>query len=717
MEAATNEAATNKVEKLNLAAKKDEQAALEEWDRYRRAKDLGHDGYLERAQKCDNYYRGDQWDPADKAKLDKQGRPALTINQILPTINTVLGEQVTRRADIRYKPGQDGTEEKAAALTKLAQAIMDNQQYDSLESEVFADGIIQERGYFDIRIAFDDNLMGHAEITVEDPLDIIPDPNGKSYDPDSWQEVTKTRWWSLDEIEVEYGKDMRDKVAHVATHDRTQGPDSFKYENTFSDEDNRHIEAWASHDPANRQVRSVRVLERQFWKNSTVYFFVDPETGDQKRVPENWNREKRRGFASQFNLFLHKKTERRVRWRVCADKIMLHDSWSPYRAFTIVPYFPYFRRGKTTGVVSNLLDPQDLLNKLSSQELHVVNSTANSGWIMYKGSLDNMTDEELAARGSETGVVLSVKPNAQPPEKIQSNTIPTGLDRIGMKAANNIREISGVNEGMLGLTGSEVSGVAIDSKEKRGQVQLQVPLDNLARTRRMVAKRLLNLVQAFYTEPRVINITRDLPKEGEPGFEQLQLNMPTPEGEVLNDITTGTFDVVISSQPSRDTFNDTQFAEALELRSVGVMIPDDRIIEYSNLEKKHALAAEVREMTGRGEVTPEQAQMQAMIQQMELQTMQLNVAKLEGEVTKLRAEAQKVLMETGAIPQELELKLSELEMKAQIEREGFEVRSRLALQSGYDAMQKLMLEQKGKQTQQLLQSALTPQPTGNASRS
>ena len=69
---------------------------------------------------------------------------------------------------------------------------------------------------------------------------------------------------------------------------------------------------------------------------------------------------------------------------VTADDVVLDDDWSIYRSFTIVPFFPYFRRGNPFGPVDNLIDPQNLLNKTSSQELHIVNTTANSGWVIQK---------------------------------------------------------------------------------------------------------------------------------------------------------------------------------------------------------------------------------------------------------------------------------------------------------------------------------------------
>ena len=71
-----------------------------QWDRYVRARDNGHLDYVDLAKKCDAYYQGEQWDSTDIAALDAEGRPALTINTILPTINTVLGEQSTRRAEV-----------------------------------------------------------------------------------------------------------------------------------------------------------------------------------------------------------------------------------------------------------------------------------------------------------------------------------------------------------------------------------------------------------------------------------------------------------------------------------------------------------------------------------------------------------------------------------------------------------------------------------------
>lgn len=126
-------------------------------------------------------------------------------------------------------------------------------------------------------------------------------------------------------------------------------------------------------------------------------------------MPEAWNDRKVKKFAKDYGLELISKMSKKVRWTVTCDKVVLFDGWSPYNDFTIVPYFAYFRRGRPFGMVRNLLSPQEQLNKISSQELHIVNTTANSGWMVESGSLVGMTTDDLEEHGAETGLVVSMR--------------------------------------------------------------------------------------------------------------------------------------------------------------------------------------------------------------------------------------------------------------------------------------------------------------------
>ena len=670
-----------KKQKVRLTPDEEQHLASLQWDRYIRARDHGHLEYIYMAKKCDNFYRGEQWDEDDIVTLESEGRPALTINTILPTVNTILGEQSSRRADIRFKPRRGGDQQLADTLTKVFMQIYDNNKLDWVEQQVFSDGLIMDgRGYFDVRMDFSDHIEGEVRITAKDPLDILIDPDAKEADPKTWNEVFETKWMTLDEIEEAYGKKKADQLQFIAENGNSFGRDSIEYEEQrygdLNPEDDLFGSAVAPDDEDYRNVKALRIVERQYKLMSRVQCFVDPDTGDQREAPDAWSENKAKKFAKQYGLTLITKMKRKVRWTVTCDKVVLHDDWSPYNDFTIVPFFAYFRRGRPFGVVRNLLSPQEQLNKIASQELHIVNTTANSGWMVESGSLVGMTADDLEEHGAETGLVLEYARGTNPPQKITPNSIPTGLDRIAMKAQTNIKAISGINDSMLGSDSAEVSGVAIQAKQNRGAVMIQVPLDNLKKSRQYLAEKILNLVQTFYTERRVLQITNE--QDPLKPREELVVNEVTPEGEIINDLTIGEYDVIVSTAPARDSFDEIQFAEAIALRQVGVAVPDDAIIEYSHLTKKEELAKRIRMMTG-VEQTPEQQEAAAMQAQMQMQAEQLALAKLEAEVRKLQSDtAVNVAKVQDVADIEPQLRQQELQAKLEMKMQELQLRRELA---------------------------------------
>ena len=670
--------AYSKKPKKNLSKAEQLTLAKNQWNAYTRARDHGHEDYVDLAKKCDAYYRGEQWDEFDMQQLDDQGRPALTINTILPTVNAVLAEQSSKKADVQFKPRGGGNQEVADVLTKVYAHIADNNKLDWMEAQVFSDGLIQDRGWFDVRVDFDDHVNGEVRIESKDPLDILIDPDAKHYDPRTWNEIFETKWMSLDEIEETYGQKEADQLRLLAETGTTLGADSMDFEEErYGDTDEHNYGQQYPGDPENaRALRSIRVIERQYYRLKDCMYYVDPVTGDKRLIPYNWSKKKREGFADQFGLDIIEKKMRKVRWTVSADTVVLFDDWSPYEHFTLVPFFPYFRRGKPFGMVRNLLSPQEQLNKISSQELHIVNTTANSGWIVEGGSLSGMTADDLEEHGAETGLVLEYNRGSTPPSKIQANQIPTGLDRIGQKAARNIKEISGVTDAMLGMDSPEVSGVAINAKQNRGSMLLQVPLDNLAKTRQYLAEKILQLVQSYYTEERVIQIT----DESDPykPRNKLRVNEMTPEGEVINDLTLGEYDVIVGTAPARDNFDEMQFAEAIELRNVGVPIPNDMIVEYSHLSRKADIADRIRQQEGTAPPTEQQIQLQQFQMESQIRSTQLEIAKLEAEVTNLQTSAELNMAKAQSTQMDPQLKVAELQSKIQSKREELGLREKLS---------------------------------------
>lgn len=623
--------------RTNAAA---DQAARENWSAYQRALTAGHDQYLKDAKKYDDFYLSQQWDAEAAAKLRKGRRPALTLNYSAGQINAAAGAHQQSLVDIKLQSRTPAQRETAQALTEVFRQIYYSNRYHELEMEYVLDGYIAERGWMDVRMDFEDNLLGEVRFEVVDPVEVLLDPRAKNYEPSTWNEVTRTRWMTLDEIAVLYGKNKAKRLESLAsTGTCAFGADSIRFDRddrTFGDES---IIQDDSLSPAGARgtVRCVRTIERQHRRLTRTRVWVDPVSGDMRTIPDAMDDDRVAYIAQRQGLIVMPRVMRKVRWTVSADAVDLYDDWSPYDDFTLVLFSPFFRRGRTKGLMRDLISPQEQLNKTESQELHIVNSSANGGWKVQAGSLVGMTPQELEERGAETGLVIQYAKGYDPPDKIQPNTVPTGIDRLSIKAHEHLRGISGVDGLLAPSDVSRVSGVALQQRSSISLAQLRVPMARLTSSRRLVAQRVLSYVQRFYTEPRMLQYVSRV--HGKEQVTQVAINQPTPAGEIVNNVTLGEYDLVLGTTPPHDTLEDAIFAEALSMRDAGVAIPDDVIVEVSHLENREDIAERMRRRTGEGQQSPEEQELQQKMLMLQLRAAAAEVEETEAKVERLRAEA------------------------------------------------------------------------------
>jgi hypothetical protein len=574
-----------------MADASEQQKATDNWSRYEYGLNRGHRDYVETARECENYYLGGgcQWKNIDRQILAQAGRPALEFNQIKNKINAAVGYQIGNRMDIGFRPRAGAADaETATTLSKLAMQIADNNQLHFKETQVFSDGVIQQRGYFDIRMSYADTILGEVKIDLLDPMDVIPDPDANSYDPDDWADVTITRLLTAVEIELLHGSKAFRSLDENNDSGDTFLPLADDIERAkFGDADEFFPEFYGE-DEDDKSTKRYRIIDRQFWQMDTADVVISV-TGDIRLVADINQKAVDEMVAA--GGIRQKRKVRRVRWLITTKDQVLHDDWSPFNHFTVVPFFPTFRRGKTRGLVDDAIGPQQLLNKSMSQFLHIINTTANSGWITVAGTIVNMVDGDLANRGAETGLELVIKkgtPVEDRPQKIQPNQVPSGFDRIIDRASALLETATGVNQAMSGAQSNEVSGIAIQTRQFAAQQQLAVPLDNLARTRAMLATRILEMIQMYYDEPRIMRITEADPS-GKETTTEIPLNWPQADARILNDLTIGEYDVIVTEAPAQITFENSQFLQAIELNEKGANIPWSFIIGYSNLANKQEI--------------------------------------------------------------------------------------------------------------------------------
>lgn len=640
--------------------------AKENFERYSYARDRGHTAFCTKANLCREYIYGNQWREEDLAKLRASRRPALTINKVFSTFVTVEGEQLLNKADVSFVPSASGNPATAEALSKLWLHIAYSNGLSWTEDEVFDSGAITSRGFFDVRMDFDDNMRGEVRITRKNANNVVLHPDADSYDPKDWPEVMVTKWMTPAKIGLAYPDVDIKELETRAKSTMDLGYDSI---------DNLHHSFGGGEqqrDPGKYGRKIVRVIERQHKEVSFAEHFVNPEAGDTRIIPSNWSRNKIAEAKRQFGLEVIKRRVERLHWTVSADDIPLFDEPMPYNCFTIVPYFPFLIDGRTIGLVENLLGTQDLLNKTVSQELHIINGTANGGWQMEEQSLANMDEDELAQRGAETGLVIVRRKGTAELTKIQPNQVPAGIDRLSFKADEYLKELSGISDSKRGFDRADVAAKAIQAKQQAGSINLAKPLANLVRTRHILAGVALALVQTYYTEERVYTITK-----GGAGAEPETFGVNTynnETGEIINDLTLGEYQARVTDIPLKDSFEESQFEQAVELRELGVQLPDHVLIESSKLLRKNEIVQELRaDVDGTAEAQKQLADLETQLKQAEVAEKAAGAEERKADAALKTARAQ---AESGAggsealkMAQEFELEKAKMANEMTLKRE------------------------------------------------
>lgn len=621
----------------------DYDTARQQYDNYRYCYDNGHQQWIDVARKCFDFWNNKQWDEFVKARMVIAGRPTLTLNVIESLIRSMKGIQRALRNDVRFAPTHDATAEDAQVRDSIWLDIQNQNGLDFKETDVYEKGLIMGRSYYDCRVAYDDSMQGNVVVTTPRSQDVILDPSVDQYDTEDWPQVMTRRYASYNDIKRLFGKDKADAVGY------NQFPAWLDYEDQFMAQQMGRMPYYVNGAPPDMNMtRSLLLLSRQYFVDEMKEVFVDMQTGDVSTIPKEWDRNR---IAHVLQLTPGLGTMRRsakvVHWDVTCEREVMHSSESPYKSFTVVPFFPTFVDGVTMGAVESLLDPQEMYNKVTSQELHIINTTANSGYKIKQGALRNMTIEELEERGAKTGSVFELD-DISNMEKIQPNPTPQGHDRLSFKADAIMRSLSGVSDSGRGFARDDASGDKVLEDQAAQSLNFGGWLSQLHRSKHMLAKRAMECVSAHYTETRTILISQGTVFN--PAVQSTTINQPTPEGHMINDVTRGRYTTTLVPAPSRTSMSESDFKLMLELRKLGIMIPDAMLIELSPASNKGQIIKMIQGQQDSTDAQKQAAQQQAQQQQVEQELATAKAQKEQAAAQLNQARAEKATVEAQSNP-------------------------------------------------------------------
>lgn len=557
-------------------------------------------------------------------------RPAISFNEIRKFVNRLCGAQRQTKLDEKcYPTGEDSDPMIADTLTDLIKFVNNDNQAEISMSRLFRNGIITSSGF--VKVEWDDSenpLEGKIKLTSVNPKNVYLIGKSDEYDiSKGYKGVIEEILMSKSDIIARW-EDAEERIGEVPKGDNDSTP-------VASDNDYALTSgAVSSEDCYDEEDGMYKVLRCQMYDWKDIELIQDLSTGKLLPKPEDFNTFKLVAEQSGLQFKELKKKKKIVKQTYSIGHILLEEKESPYKhgEFDIVGFFCYSDDGKYTGVVQDLIDPQDEKNKRRSQIIHILGTSPKGGYFFQSGAID---PEKAKLELSSVSPLIEVKGSIQ--DKIQPittnlNAIPAIVE-MERNSSVEMREISGLNDASLGQAPAGVeSGRALEKLQMPVETLIAEIFDNYIQSRRLIFKKVVSLIQQYYTEEKRVRILGDysskfLPEPVKQMKNQLKLQilMANPElsdeevimqadkmlevmdgskmitinkqimGRKLNDITVGRYDVVIDQVSQSPTMRRGEFFDKLNMKSLGAPIKWSTILDTYDGRGKSQMLSDVME--------------------------------------------------------------------------------------------------------------------------
>lgn len=347
---------------------------------------------------------------------------------------------------------------------------------------------------------------------------------------------------------------------------------------------------------------------------------IDSSTGE---VTE-WSFESKDGLSEFLSMYpqitLVEQEVPTVKLIVLIQGKVVYDGANPsgIDKYPFVPIMSYFRPElseyslKIQGVVRGLRDAQFLYNRRKRIELDILESQVNSGWIYKENTL--VDPKSIFMSGQGRGLALKATASMSDLRQITPPQIPPSLFQLSEGLANEINQISGVNEELLGSATDEKAGILSMLRQGAGLTTLQTLFDQLDRAQKLLGSILLETIQANFSPAKVKKIIEQDPA---PQFYKKAF---------------GKYDAAVEEGLNTTTQKQMQFAQLLQLRESGISIPDSVLIDAVSIQNKKELKDTIEQLNQQQQ-QQQQQEAQSAMQEQEART----------ELTKARALADRGL--------------------------------------------------------------------------
>lgn len=591
------------------------------------------------------FYKGgrDQWE--SEVVASRSGRPTMTINRLPQFVKQVTGEMRQNKPAIKVLPVDDKTDPK---LAEVYSAIIRHIESQSDAHRIYAktaeQAVIGGIGWFRILTDYYDETSFSQEIIVKqirNPLSVVIDPDA--------MELTRCdmNWAFVTELvsQEKFEKQYPDVNLNGFETDES-------YYGWKLGEFIRVAEYWVR-EKHKRKLALLSDGSTRFTDELSDDVLLSlGEQGLTIQLGDD-------GKPLEREVEVHK-----VRWyRMTGTDIIDKGEW-PGKYIPLIPVIgeevevgdEIFRHG----LIHHAKDSQRSYNYARSAMMEHITNQPKAPWLVTAKHIINY---KVMWEGLNTGnpPVLVYEPDgsAPPPQRMMPPTFAQAWYQEAQVADQDMKATTGIYDASLGKSSNETSGRAIIAREQQGDTATYVYIDNTSAAIRQAGLVMLDLIPEIYTTERVIRIMGEDDKiEG-----YAKINSMLPGGQVLNDISVGQFDLVVTTGPAYATKRMEAADKMMQLIQANPAIAQlggDIIVEALDMPLGDKLAERLRATLPPG-VDPEvDAMRQQMagppqpspMEQIQLRGAEADVASKEADATMKQAQAAQVSGELQALIQQ-----------------------------------------------------------------
>jgi len=612
------------------------------------------DKWRQEAKEDYEFVAGRQYSDKELDALAKKKRPVVVFNRIQPVVDSVHGQEIGNRREVRYIPRELGDAKANEMLTGAAQWFRDQAHAETHESDSFWDTIVCGLGWTETRIDYEERPDGKPIIDRVDPFEMYYDFNARGRNLTDKRRVERVRRIPLSEaMEMFPGFDRAQLDAAWTTV--TDTADLTR--NALTEEGSD-----ASGDGM------VTVVHMQWIERESFYIAYDPVEGVEKEFTteqfearkaelgkmvsaiDPTTRQEAIFSQEEFDLANDRLTKllgtgmmgrpltmegarmrRKVRKQAFFGNVVLAYGPAPcptkfsFQAIT-------GKRDRNTntwyGLVRSMKDPQRWANKWLSQTMHIMNANAKGGLLAEKGAFENQRDAEAswadpsAITWVKNGALSGTSPTIK--EKAPAQ-FPAGFMQLTQFAISSIRDTSGVSVEMLGLREAGQAASLEMQRRQAGMTILQPFFDALKFYREMQGEVMLYYIQHDLSDGRLIKISGPENEQYVPLIKQ----------------ASSEYDIIVDDAPTSPNMKEAAWAIMMQLLpAFGSVMPPEMLmtmLEYSPLPSTivDKLKKQAEEMQA-----SQQEQQQKMAAAAEAQQ-GAEIEKTQSETAKNQATAQK----------------------------------------------------------------------------